>query len=419
MKLLYITLLIALPSVLFAQSNYHEGYIVKNNGDTVKGFIDYREWGQSPISIDFKTNKKDKQAQQFSPSNCKGFGISGAEVYLSYSGFISQDKNRFPDLPGRLDTSKQQANIFLRELTFGVHLTLYSHSDDIKTRYFISELNTTPSELKYYQYYNDNHDAIERSFFRGQLIFYINKYNNDNVDLVNGANKTSFDEGSLEHIVNKINGGKSFNVSRKAKKPTIRFFIGAGGGYNKTRLWEPAFTVATNSGSYYYNIKYYSDGIGPQVNLGFDIFINPNVQRFIFRTEVSLSTLNVELNYPRTLTQNGTLKFDQYKASITPQLLYNIYNKDNFKFYIDGGVSANLLKYNNVSSTSQDIVKDHPDLIDAFNNFEVSLPIQTGFVINKKVELSFTYTPYAKFTSFTDFGVSNQSMTLGAKLFFR
>lgn len=419
MRALYIAILIALPSVILAQSNYHEGYILKNNGDTVKGYIDYREWGQNPKSVNFTINKNDKQIQQFTPLNCKGFGITGMEIYLSYNGSISMDKNRFPDLPGRLDTSKQQTSVFLRELTTGTHLTLYSHTDDNKTRFFISESNAVPSEFKYYQYYNDNHDAVERPFYRGQLILYINKYNAGNADMISKANKVPFDEGPLKDIVNKINGSKAINLNGKSKKSAMRFFIGAGASYNKTRLWEPAFAVATNSGSYYYSIRSYSDCIAPSINLGFDIFINPNVQQLIFRTEVSLSTLNAQLSYPRTLTVNGTLKFDQYRASITPQLLYNLYNKDSFKFYLDGGVSVNFYKYDNVSSTSQEILKDQPNLTDAFNNSGISLPVQAGVVVNRKVEFSFTYIPYAKFTTFTDFSVSNQSLGLGVKLFFK
>jgi hypothetical protein len=65
MKLLSILLLVALPTAIFAQTNFHQGYVVKTNGDTVKGYIDYREWGQNPLSIDFRTNKDDKQTQQF------------------------------------------------------------------------------------------------------------------------------------------------------------------------------------------------------------------------------------------------------------------------------------------------------------------------------------------------------------------
>jgi hypothetical protein len=39
-------------------------------------------------------------------------------------------------------------------------------------------------------------------------------------------------------------------------------------------------------------------------------------------------------------------------------------------------------------------------------------------VLNKKFEAAFTYTPYAKITSYSAIAVSNQSFGLGVKLFF-
>src|ERR1700749_556112 len=336
MRSLYILLLVALPTLVFAQTNFHPGYVVKTNGDTVKGYIDYREWGQNPLSIDFRTNKDDKQTQQFTPESIKGFQVTGMDTYISYSGPISNDRNHFPDLPGKLDTSKVQASVFLKQLAAGNYISLYNHIDENKTRYFIAEANTAPVELKYYQYYNDQHDAVERSFFRGQLIFYANKYDPANTGLTATAGIAVFDEVPLVSLVNKINGNKGGNANRKSP---VRFFVGAGALYTKTRLIEPYFAVATNSGSYYYRITSGSVCTAPQVNFGVDLFINPNVQKLIFRTAVSLSTLSAQLSYPVTLTKNNLLSFDQFTTAVTPQLLYNVYNSDSFKVYIDGGAS--------------------------------------------------------------------------------
>jgi hypothetical protein len=235
MKLLII-LLVALPTVIFAQTNFHKGYVVKNNGDTVKGYVDYREWGQNPLSINFRVNKNDQQTQQFTPSSIKSFQIDGLDTYISYVGLISQDRNHFPDLSGKLDTSKIQATIFLKLLTTGSRVSLYSQSDEKKTRFFVAEANEIPVELKYYQYYNDDHDAVERPFFRGQLIFYINKYDPGNAGLINSAESAAFDDAPLTYLINKINGNKGGVVNGAPKKSSFRFFAGAGAQYTKTRL---------------------------------------------------------------------------------------------------------------------------------------------------------------------------------------
>src|SRR5258708_31187958 len=125
MKILYLFLLLALPSVIFAQSNYYKGYVIKNNGDTLKGFINYHEWDQSPKTIDFRINKDDKQTLLFNPKAIKGFEITEMETYISYAGIISMNKMKLDDLPNKLDTSKRQDTIFLRPLATGLYLTLY------------------------------------------------------------------------------------------------------------------------------------------------------------------------------------------------------------------------------------------------------------------------------------------------------
>ncbi|HTD41168.1 MAG TPA: hypothetical protein VK671_11145, partial [Mucilaginibacter sp.] len=64
-----------LSSLSYAQSNYKPGYVVDLKGDTLKGFIDYREWGSNPNAIDFKTTVTDKESKRFSPADINYFNI--------------------------------------------------------------------------------------------------------------------------------------------------------------------------------------------------------------------------------------------------------------------------------------------------------------------------------------------------------
>ena len=388
MKYFYILLLLALPSIVFAQSNYHEGYVIKNNGDTLKGFIDYHEWDQNPISVDFEINKDDKQPKQFSPSLIKEFCITGMVTYFSYNGMISNDKNRFPDLNFFLDTSKVNGSIFLKEITTGSHLSLYTQVDGIKTRYFVAEENAVPVELKYNQYYTDRQDVIERAFFRGQLILYINKYIPGKTALISQAEETKFEDDRLENIIYKINGD-SIAKTNQSKQSKVRGYIGLGILNTKIQV----------DGT-----KFHSISTLPQINFGVDIFDNPDVQQHIIRVNGSLSFASAKIAYGLSGSQNRILSFDQFTVGIAPQIIYNIYNRDNFKVYIDGGVGLNFSSYSHDS--------DIPST--AFNSFWTNLPLQTGIVINKKWEASFTYAPYLKIA---DTGFTYQSFSLGVKLY--
>ena len=46
--------LFLLPLLSIAQANYKSGYVVTLKGDTLRGYINYKEWGRNPKDIDFK-----------------------------------------------------------------------------------------------------------------------------------------------------------------------------------------------------------------------------------------------------------------------------------------------------------------------------------------------------------------------------
>ncbi|NJK97917.1 MAG: hypothetical protein HC905_26095 [Bacteroidales bacterium] len=56
-KVKFIVLFIGLIlfNLAYSQENYIPGYVIEN-GDTLKGFIDYRNWEKNPNQIAFKTS---------------------------------------------------------------------------------------------------------------------------------------------------------------------------------------------------------------------------------------------------------------------------------------------------------------------------------------------------------------------------
>src|SRR5437879_3606317 len=116
MRSFYTLLIFLLPASIFAQSNYLPGYVLQNNGDTLKGYINYREWDQCPTSIDFKHNPGDKDISKFTPRDSKGFEVSGFETYVSYIGLLSMNRTNFNNLPNKPDTLRKPAAVFLKQI---------------------------------------------------------------------------------------------------------------------------------------------------------------------------------------------------------------------------------------------------------------------------------------------------------------
>jgi len=263
MKSIYIFLIIILPVSSIAQSNYHQGLVVKNNGDTIRGYINYREWNESPRSIDFKAGKEDKQVQHFDPLSIKGFEITGMETYVGYVGPITMGRTSFNNLPTQLDTTVKLDTIFIKQVVTGKYLTLFYHNDKIKTRFFIAERGAPPVELKYYEYVNGDQRDVSTDIYKGQLTLYISKYTQDGDKLNNSIEKMYYAESDLQNIVDKINNnGKII----KRKTPT-RFFAGLGINSTTTEV-----NNVDASG-----IRQDYTTVAPVINVGIDIFDNPNV----------------------------------------------------------------------------------------------------------------------------------------------
>jgi hypothetical protein len=422
MKLLAIALLIAFPSIIFAQSNYQQGYVLKNNGDTLKGYIKYPESGYSPVSIEFKVSKADKAVRQFTPLDVKAFQITGFEDYVSYVGTISTNKNVIPNLPYGLDTSTTNGAVFLKPLITGRRITLFYDNEPSKNRFFIAETNGPTDELKYYPYYEGaTNGIVEHNIYRGQLLLYNNKFNGGNPQLVSKINDVMFNEADLERIVNLINDdgvdkpNKGINAN---KKPSgVRLFAGVGANSITTKYTYSSFNPSIPA-----NSVQYSNSVTPKISLGADFFINPSVQRLIFRVELSYSYSNNRFDHSvpaeNTTIKSYSLAFTQRTITVTPQVLFNIYNKNKLKIYIDGGVSDN----NTSTPNSNPIVSNgfSSDYLYKFTPFWANYSLQAGVVLDKKIEFAFTFTNSApNLTTFPDaVNIANRSTCFSVKYLF-
>ena len=74
-KFLFVFVGLILTTSLFSQQNFVPGYIIQQGGDTLKGFIDYRNWAKNPAKIKFK------KTEQAAVTEYKPFDILGQPLY--------------------------------------------------------------------------------------------------------------------------------------------------------------------------------------------------------------------------------------------------------------------------------------------------------------------------------------------------
>ncbi|RYY35951.1 MAG: hypothetical protein EOP46_08225 [Sphingobacteriaceae bacterium] len=393
MKYLYIVLAaLLLPSFTYAQTNHYKAQVIKSNGETLTGYIDYSGWANNPKTIKFKSSN-DAAPVKFTSKDLRSFEIYDKERYCSYAGNISTDRTRTAKLSDFLDTSSRKDTVFLREIFKGGTASLFTYTDTIKKRYFLVEGTAVPVELIFRRHYSDEKTkVVVYDDYKKQLNTMASKKGLLSVDFTNMLEKASYNEGDLIKLFKIINQNDAVAAQQIQRQTSSWWYIGA--GIDRT--------VTTFGPLGYRLLNYSSTGYSPRIHGGFETAINPNVQRWIFRAELALSYTKPRFNIPPSQGIVNVDGFDQYMATVTPSLIWNVYNADKMKFFIGAGVSLNFTKYSNIQS------KYLPE--ELWGNF----PFTTGVVLNKKLEVALTVTPQVS----SAYGVSyyqNQTSTLGIR----
>ncbi len=130
----------ALPIVALSQSNYRQGYVIKSDGDTLKGYINYKEWSESPKAIEFKQKSADAQSVSYNAPAIKSFRVNGLDNYISYVGPVTAGKTHtIEGLSNFLDTAVRQDEVFLKVISSGPNVKLLYNADKENTGILLSK----------------------------------------------------------------------------------------------------------------------------------------------------------------------------------------------------------------------------------------------------------------------------------------
>lgn len=402
MKIFYKVLLavILLPAFSYAQSNYKPGYIVNLKGDTLRGFIDYREWNSTPKLINFKTTIADVRPHQYTPAEIIFFTISGLETYIRYSGPVTMDATDVDHISHSRDTSMGTVTAFFRVLQKGKNLALYSYTDELKSRFYISEApGYTIKELGYRLYYNYSGNdvngqkgvTVNENTYMKQLFALANKYEVLNDNLQWDIEHAGYNKDDLLSIVSKINNisKAEYEKANALKGPAFNVFVGA--GLNINNFSTPA------SSSYYAGGGRSQTSYGPAASLGVNIFANPTTRQLQFRIEAGIT--KSKYNYLYNLKVSPYIpfraSFDELAVSIAPQIIYNFYNAENFKIYGDVGIAFSVANFSNAYLGSQSQPNSATDI--EANDPYVFRKTDDGFLLKVGVQVHKNWGVYLQY----------------------
>jgi hypothetical protein len=407
-----------LPVCLLAQSNYKPGYVVKLKGDTVRGFIDYRNWDSNPSEISFKSTLNDHGKQTFTVDNIKLFSISGFVTYKRFICSVSMDETNTARVGNGRDTSYKIETVFLKVLQQGRHLALYSYADQIKTRFYVGEYpDYTPTELIYRLYYNsgtptESGRSVDENTYLKQLFAFANKYNTLDDDLNRDFQRSNYLLPDMLNIVSKINGITKTEVKKTySEHGKFNFFISAAVNIASTTSAGGSSYTAGGGGPYTSYL--------PAGSVGINFLPNANTGKVEFRLGISVAQTNFNAMYQLKVSPYVPMRatFDQLGFSAVPEIIYNFYNAENFKVYIGVGLVFTHFSYSNAHFGSQNPAVSDNGIGSAepylFNPTDNSFKFQIGARFAKKLEIFANYATSTTTTRNGYWGLNSSNSQIG------
>ncbi|MDH7463774.1 hypothetical protein QEG73_20910 [Chitinophagaceae bacterium 26-R-25] len=375
-------LLLSLSGI--AQKRFEKAFIVTNSSDTIRGYIDYVEQEKNPVDIRFKKSLEDNDFQTYSVHDLKYFEIEGYEYFSRWVCSISMDETEFSRLHVGVDPSKRTDTVFLRMVTAGKYIQLYSYKDKLKLRFYIKgKDDPAPTELIYHVSIDteDGSRVKEDNIFQGQLIQYAIQNNvvNDKLYTLNGRSK--YTQRDLAKIVETINGGNEIAFEKADNYKKSRFFFSVGASRSSFR-----FTGFDDLSS----IKF-SSSLTPAFTVGLDQFIKPAIGKVMLRPELSFYQDRLHGTNKRSDTWEQFYELKRNTIGLSLSMLSNLYNTESFKFFIGVGGGLNFSYYPEINYYVKYGETGSPTGMDSheFRGTTMSIGGRVGCVLNSRLEFSF------------------------------
>ena len=315
----------------YSQENYISGYVINNNGDTISGFLDYRNWDNNPERIKFKS--KDGGILIFLPADIKAFATAN-EAYLS--GIIQTEVSSHEINLLNLDThfNIQTDTAFLQTLVAGKKSLYFYKTSEGKENFYVK--NVEGFELLLYKKYlkaQDEKRAIrENKQFISQLMTYLNDCTSVHSKLKN----TLYKSGSLMALFQHYYDCTGTDMSFIKKSEKAKFDFGVLSGISLTSLeFRSSFhPYLVNAG--------FQQSLRPSAGAFFELVLAKNQRKWSFYNEILITSYKVSGSYfdykNQDVFSNHSTEIGYVQANINNLIRYKYPIGHSFLF-LNGGIS--------------------------------------------------------------------------------
>jgi hypothetical protein len=317
----------------FSQENYLPAYIISLKGDTLHGFIDYRNWDINPDKINFK-EKSEGSVISYSPSDIKGFGVLD-EIYESAKvnkEISPKDINNLefnPELKITIDT------VFLQSVIIGSKC-LYSYKLNSENELFYFKQDTSYELLifkKYLKIQDGKNIIKENNKYLGQLLLYLQ----DCPKIQSKLKTTKYNKKSLEKLFLFYYKCSQSNIKFSKKTEKLISEIGLLAGLSTT-------TLKFKGDEQFQNliIPNFQPSINFSGGLSFDIILPRNQGKWSISNELIYSAYSAKNHFEEYVNENDYTIIDAtagYSYLKMNNMLRFKYPIGNLSVYINAGIS--------------------------------------------------------------------------------
>jgi len=363
-------LLIFIYTLVSAQSNFIKGKIINIEGDTLIGYIDYKNWSKSPTRITFKADLA-QISNSYDVESLQGFIIGfNQEIYEAMS-FTIENLSRVKGNVNYLSMPKyatRQKDIstkkcFVRRLSTG-KVNLYQFvADDLEEHFLIKHDNKIEALVYHVIRIGDNVAQL-RDYQNLLSIVLFDACKKLSID------KTSYSLNDLQKLINTYNACFSETIVAAPKEsPQWEYGIGVGASYNKL-----IYSTVTQYGSM---IKYPSEN---KLTYTAEIFANYVFKRghgrFAILNELNTYTLNnsYKNNY------NDLFQYNLQYLALQNMFRYKLYVRQP-NLYLLAGISNGFILSN--KSTIERTNGDKIPSDRSFRNYEQAYIVGLGIAFKR------------------------------------
>ena len=312
----------------YGQENYLPGYLLSPNGDTLAGFIDYRNWDKNPEKIFFKEDLSDNKSD-YSPNDVRGFKVLD-ELYESAAVQINISLSGDPGAELRFAND----TVFLQAIMLGEKSLYFFRSKIGKDQYYIKK--DTIYEFLVYKRYLKTIDGktsyVKNNKFLGQLSDYLK----DCPTIQSKIENLKYSQKSLENLFQYYYNCTSSEISfhRKVKKTTLEFGVLAGLSLTSLKFSSSGFSYLVNTN--YDNSANFSAG------LFLDVVLPRNQGKWSFYNELLYTSYEVNGSYNdfehenKYLISTTTIGYSYLKLNTMIRFKYPI---GKMHIYLNAGIS--------------------------------------------------------------------------------